>query len=60
MRNRSDLAKLIVQMNYDELRKLGREFRDMTDPKEKVWDLRKDQDWSDMLYAWAENNIETE
>jgi hypothetical protein len=60
MKTREDLAKIIVQMSYAELRKLGRELCDMSDPQEKVWDLRNDQEWSDMLHAWAENNIETE
>ena len=60
MKDRSDLAKLIVQLNYNELRQLGRDLCEMTDPNEKVWDLRNNQDWSDMIYAWAENNIETE
>lgn len=60
MKTREDLAKIIVQMNYAELRKLGRELCAMNDPEERIWDLTSSQEWSDMLHAWAENNIETE
>lgn len=57
MKDKVDLAGVIVQMNYGELREVGRAFKVMTD-EEDVWDLRNPADWASMFFDWAESTIE--